>query len=411
VSRAWIHKALRSKSLGIILSGVVMGMMTLSPIVWASPVQNGAPIPALALDHETPIMLSDGRQGWEIFQWHASQWRVQWAIPLPRDAMVVAQTLVCSSHGECLAAGVVFEGKREPWTPQVWVFRQRRWGAPWTRVFRRTILDSVAGTIDVALKGSDMWVLAQGTPGLGSMAKQLWASQNDGTSWSQIASGGLASPKDPTDLRILTGIPTGYPTGLTAIPTGHLILTNSPRGNSTTLAIEYGTGTQSAVPLLRSVSTESQSIVAAYPAILHAGVMELPLVEFQRGQAILALAFRRNGERRWTIQSLGLGPSGLEIVAASGTADVLAGSRTVYLILANHAIHSWPLRPMFVHPLVATLTPQAKIVVLGRNRTLWINTTQGWRPWNGTVPQNSIKKKLTPRWFALMFRWLHSLRL
>ena len=209
-------------------------------------------------------------------------------------------------------------------------------------------------TLQLAVNGHDVWLLATGSPGVGLMPKLLWMSQNNGQTRRLVASGDLPTIKAPFT------IPQGYPTGVVALSSGQLILSLSPRGNNPTAAPL----TQN--PVTFSVLSTFQPIVESLPATT-GSPDSLPLID-QKGY--LALATSSSDSLPWSIRLTHFLTDESPLAASGlGTATII-NTATIQLLSSEGRVLTLPIRREFINPLVTAVIGPQSVVVLGKNGTL-----------------------------------------
>ncbi len=281
-----------------------------------------------------------------------------------------ADTLACQSIGCLAAAELGGTGSSH----QIIVFWQGAGSKKWRTVWKTTVQRIAEGeTLQLAADGHDVWLLSTGSPGAGLMPKLLWMSQNNGQTWRLVASGDLPTIKAPFT------IPHGYPTGVVALSSGQLILSLSPRGNNSTVAIKYTAAPLTQNPVTFSVPSTFQPIVESLPAIT-GSPDSLPLID-QKGY--LALATSSSDSLPWSIRLTHFLTDGSPLAASGlGTATII-NTTTIQLLSSEGRVLTLPIRREFINPLVTAVIGPQSVVVLGKNGTLWVNTRTGsWRRFN-----------------------------
>lgn len=335
-------------------------------------------LPSLVIDRGIPqalaIDLTPHHNELMLYRKVNSQWRTQRVMRTTFSKNFSADTLVCTSSG-CFAAAAVSGGE----TDEIAVFGENNTAKSWKILWKTRVPSLAAGnSLQLAANGSDLWLLSTGSPGAGMMPKLLWCSSTHGRTWHLIATGDLTSPKAPFIM------PQGYPTGIVAFNQGKAILSMSPRGSSSTVAVEYDINPLMQHPLPITLSPD-QTPVEGLPAIFNTSMVSLPMItELQNAQrGYLGLAMQNKRLSTWSFHQIEpLSNYAPQAVSGADT-EVLIDSHTIQIFKPSHHLATLPIRKDFISPLVLTVEKPGTIVVLGRQGTLWVNTSSNhWRHFN-----------------------------
>ncbi len=338
--------------------------------------------------HHTPEVLSRQSNAVILWQYRGQHWN---RLVIAREAAsttIGAFALECQGS-VCLAAIATQSGPRAAVT----IWRTRTPGGPWHRTAYIPISPYVAqgdSVFELAGWGSTVWLLDAGSPGAGLMPKALWVSPNLGSQWSLVASDGL-----PAHTAALP-IPQGYPTGIVADGPGRVLLSTSPRGNSGVVAVSYTLHPRTAHVLAFPIPARYY-LESAYPALIHAGTLTIPIVASAPREPNNDLVWARQSspQAAWTVHRAG---------PASGDPGI-AGDGTLVVVNNNNLAIRAPGQPTIrmpypsyftANPLVAAVIAHRRVLALGQNGTLWVNTLHGtWRRYDAMSDRTRPRSPLS----------------
>jgi len=364
-------RSLRSRSLRWAASTAWLGLLLATSGFVPVSVPNGHPLDLSVSNTNAPVLLASVGHTIVVERWGESGWVSQPVTKTAADAAVISGSLV-SQPKRMFAAVVLGESD----SARIQVFMEPKGATTWTSVLSTTIPTLVAGSIQLAVAGHYDWVLAEGTPGAGLMAKELWMSVNAGKSWQLFATGDVTAASAPHRL------PTGYPTGIAATASGRLILSNSPRGDGTTDVAEYRAGAS----IVRHWTFErpGATVDEALPALVRATRIIVPIIESGKSVTQLAEAVRSTTAKSWSIHALDVpDPGPAEVVlGVDAEAEAMVEAHSLQIVSVRRPVRQVALLSSFPQPLMAVMIGPDSVVALKSNHTLWVNTAQGtWKPW------------------------------
>lgn len=339
-------------------------------------------VPAIAVDHGTPLILSASRRQIVVEHQQGSDWQRQVVAAVSSQDTVTATSLICQSQG-CIAAVVVASSLPRP-SAHIWVFRPQNFNSKllWTHVTTMTVPSYLVGHVYLALAGRYAWLMATTTPALGQMPKILWASHDRGVRWRLLATGSLPSLAADQEFPAPDYLPFGYPDGMVGNTHGTLTVATSPRGGDIKLETVYQMNRPGVQVLTFNVPPAFRPIYEGFPALYGRSQVEIPLLESHHGHAYLALASRRNESTHWSMYQWGPTISGPSVIFTGKDTDILVGLKTLQIVSLNRQVIQLPIVSAFQMPLVAAAIAPGKIIVLGHGQTFWVNTNRGlWRQW------------------------------
>lgn len=302
-------------------------------------------LPSLVIDRGTPqalaVDLTPRYNELMLYRRIDSQWRTQRVMRTAFSKNFSADTLVCTSSG-CFA-GVTVSGLGS--ADEIAVFGENNTAKHWKILWKTRVPSLAAGnTLQLAVNGFDLWLLSTGSPGAGMMPKLLWYSPTHGRTWQLIATGDLTSPKAPFTM------PQGYPTGIVAFNQGKAILSMSPRGRSSTVAVEYDINPLMQHPLAITLSPD-QTPVEGLPAIFNMSMVSLPITELQKAQrGYLGLAIGNKRLSAWSFHEIEpLSDYAPQAVSGADT-EVLVNSHTIQIFKPSHHLATLPIKKDFISP-------------------------------------------------------------
>ncbi len=322
-------------------------------------------------DHMPNILVQDGHHV-NLYHRKGRTWSVQPVMRLPRGQNVWADGIWYGPSGPLVALALGGSGTHV----QVLLYRRARRSSAnsWHRLWVTTIPAMAAGgPLDITGHGSTVWLLSQGTPSLGQMPKLLWMSRNGGVNWQRVASGNLAGIAAPMRL------PEGYPTGIVAIGLHSLILTNSPRGGGSTVAVQYISHplARQSVPL--TVPSGDRPIVEAFPPYQGLKGWIMPVVGEPAHQSSAVVMAASLSGTQWVAGYRGTVSAGP--TAISGPTATALVDRRIDVVRRSGPLRRLKILTTWPQPLVAT-TMGDHVIVLGQHFTLWMSTSNGhWQPW------------------------------
>lgn len=326
--------------------------------------------PQLVIDRRTPIILTTITRQLVLFRYLQNRWQRTTVMTVPSNQTIDGDSIWCGSQ-RCWIALTTTSPRapsarlrvlQSPLSAWHWT---TRWSAP-------VSASTTGGRLQITRNGSTLWVLSTGTPAAGLMPKQLWSSPNGGASWSLIA----------TDFGQSTGpllhLPAGYPTGITAISPNHLIVTLQAPSTALT-AVSY-TLHPRVVHVLPFPTPLNVQWTTALPALVSGSTVTIPLMGLSQGvKSVLMIATRKSSHSVWTLHSISALPGG-SATTESGNMDVLSGTTHLDVVWPDGHVVQLPELKSFPNPLV-TAAMGSHLVVLGKDKSLWVNSHAGWRKW------------------------------
>ncbi len=327
--------------------------------------------PQLVFNHGTPLILTSTKQQLVLSRHFQTHWQRNTGTTVPSHHTINGERLWDGPQGCWIALTTTSPGDA---SARLSIMHSNtaalHWKTRWsTSISRR----ATGGQLQITGNGSKLWVLSTGTPAAGMMPKLLWSSPNGGGSWSLIAAGNVLSM--PAPLRL----PAGYPTGITAISRNHLILTLEASNTSMT-AVSY-TFHPRAVHILPFPAPLNIQWTISLPALVDGSTVTIPIMGLSHGaKSVLRIATRKSSHSVWTLHPIAALPGG-SATTESGNMDVLSGITHLDVVWPTGHVVQLPELKSFPNPLV-TAQMGSHIVVLGKDKSLWVNSHEGWRKWS-----------------------------
>lgn len=334
-------------------------------------------VPSLVMVHHTlsVLTINVSHNQLVLYRRVRSRWHAQMLMTASLSRRLAADTLTCTSSA-CLAAGALVGSGSQA---EIVVFRQQHGSATWKPMWKTMVPTLAAGqTLQLVAQGSTAWLMSAGSPGAGTMAKLLWESPNEGKTWHLIASGDMPGTKAPFTM------PTGYPTGIVITSPGTLLVSMSPRGNSAVVAMAYTLKPFAQHLLTFRVPAAFRPVQEALPALVNPGSLAVPLIESSsNANGFVALALFGVHTKSWSIRQIEPVENNTPIVLSGSDTAVLMNMHTLQVISPGRPVVTLPIRRRFTSPLVASVIGRGRVLVLGTNGTLWVNSISGaWRIFN-----------------------------
>lgn len=353
---------------------------TSSPTIYTTPVwaENTPPRwstsqpPQLVFNHGAPLILTTTKHQLVLFHRVQNHWQRHLVATVATPHTIDGARLWCGPRGCWMALTTTSPGHA---SARLRIVHRNASAWHWKTRYRAGVsANATGGLLQIIGNGSTLWVLSTGTPAGGIMPKRLWSSPNGGRSWSLIATSKALSRSTTLHL------PTGYPTGMTALSQNHFILTLQAPNTSLT-ALSY-TLHPRAVHLLPFPTPKNIQWEAALPALVDGSTVTIPLMGLSQGakNGVVMLATRKSSHSVWTLHPLAALPGG-SATTASGTMDVLSGTTHLDIFWPSGHVIQLPELTSFPTPLV-TAQMGSHLVVLGKNKSLWVNSHKGWRKWS-----------------------------
>ncbi len=272
---------------------------------------------------------------------------------------------VCTST-QCLAAVETDPvwSRTEPFYLSVYRHQVNTRG--WNSVWRLRLPAGVgAGRITMAQSGSLVWLLADGTPSASLMPKVLYLSRDGGAHWIAFANQGVGHPSPIT-------LPDGYPTGMTALRGGQLIMTVDIGTSALPAAVEY----RANPPRQRSISLSLPSRADAgwidpFPAVTKAATVAIP-AKIVSTTGTTRFGWFSKDASRWVFHrvKITLEPSEL---SQHGTA-VFWNARAIQVVALGHFVITLPVPSADGRAIAVAMVAPDRIAVLTNRHAVWIKT-------------------------------------
>ncbi len=340
---------------------------TFSPMSIGPVLQFTTVSPRLVMYHHIPraLVVDSSLNQLVLYRRGATQWHAQVLMKASLSQLFGADTLICQATG-CLAAA---ELGGTGATDRIVVFFHRSGSRGWTTVWKTTVPRIAAGaTLQLAADGHDAWLLSTGSPSAGLMPKLLWVSPTNGQTWHLVATGNLPAIKAPFT------IPQGYPTGIVATAPGQLLLSMSPRGNNSTLAIQYTAQPLAQNPFTFPISSVLKPFSESLPAIVGSAGVSLPLID---QQGYLAIATSSSGSLPGSVHQTHVLTDGSPMAVSGSDTAMISNIKTIQLLSPDGRVVTLPILHKFIKPLVMAIIGPQSVAVMGKHGTLWTNTRTG----------------------------------
>lgn len=293
-------------------------------------------------------------------------WRSTTVATLP-GMNISALASVCNPT-QCLAAVETDPvwSRTEPF--YLSVYRHQMKARGWKRVWRLRLPFGVgAGRITMAQSGQLVWLLADGTPSASLMPKVLYFSRDRGTHWTVFANQGAGNPSRIT-------LPDGYPTGITALRGGRLIMTVDTGTSALPAAVEYRANPpgQGSIPL---PSRTNDGLIDPFPAVTNGTTVAIPakIVSATTGATRFGL-FTKDASR-WVFHRVRI-TLGQSELSENGTA-VFWNAHALQVVSLGHSVISLPIPSAYGRAIAVAVIASDRIAVLTNRHAVWIKTFHG----------------------------------
>jgi len=282
---------------------------------------------------------------------------------------ISALAAVCTST-QCLAAVETDPvwSRTEPFYLSVYRHQTKTRG--WKRVWRLRLPSGVgAGRITMAQSGQLVWLLVDGTPSASLMPKVLYLSRNRGAHWTAFANQGAGYPSPIT-------LPDGYPTGITALRGGQLIMTVETGASALPAAVEYRANPPSQRSISLSLPSRADAgLIDPFPALIRTTTVAIPAKIVSTTGATRFGWFTKEASR-WVFHRLKItiGPSdGPSELSEHGTA-VFWNAHAIQVVALGHAIISLRIPSAYGRAIAVAVEAPDRLAVLTSRHAMWIKT-------------------------------------
>ncbi len=298
-----------------------------------------------------------------VAQYTRGQWRSTPIVVLPR-MNISALATVCNSV-QCLAAIETDPvwSRTEPFSLSVYRHQMKRPG--WYRVWRIRLPAGVgAGQIMLAQSGRLVWLLVDGTPSASMMPKVLYLSRDRGVHWTALANQGAGNPSPIT-------LPDGYPTGITALRGGRLIMTVDTGTSSLPAAVEY----RANPPSQGSISLPSRAndgLIAPFPAVTNGTIAAIPAKIVPTTTGATRFGWFTKEGARWVFHRVRMTLGSSEL--SEHDTVVFWSAHAIHIVTLGHSVITLPIPPADGRAVAIAVEAPDRLAVLTSRHAVWIKT-------------------------------------
>jgi hypothetical protein len=332
----------------------------------------GTPLQLTIVGGRVPLVLGRVDQSLVLERWDGERWDREMVMSLPSGARLISAALAVG-HGQAIVAVETSRGRG----PQHLVVLCRdRWSAVWTRVLASNVPTAAAGSLDLAVRGRDAWLLTSGLPLPGPVPKVLWLSANGGRTWMVEAADAVSAPVAPFLL------PRGYATGAVATDSGALVMTLRPYTGGTDIAVYRP---DDRAPRFFALRPGSGPVGEALPALVSQNLLTVPLIQKQAGTLVLAEATTSPAVNGWAIRPLGQETAIPRAVVSGRNVDILIDARALQVVSGQGFVGETGLSTGIRRPVVGAVMPNNQLVVWGPGSIF--REYPSLTPWPPEVPR------------------------
>lgn len=303
-----------------------------------------------------------------VERYRRGQWRSTPVVVLP-GMNISALAAVCNSR-QCLAAVETDPvwSRTDPFSLSVYRHQMKRPG--WHRVWQLRLPAGVgAGQIILAQSGQLVWLLVDGTPSASIMPKALYLSRDEGMHWTAFANQGARPSSSIT-------LPDGYPTGITALRGGQVIMTVDTGTSMLPAAVEYRANPSRRRSLSLSLPSGA-GLIDPFPAVTSTTTVAIPAKIVSTTGSTRFGWFIKEGSR-WVFDRLTIALSGSSELSGHSTA-VFWNAHAIHVVALSHAVVNLRLPSAYGRAIAVAIVAPDRVMVLTTHHAVWISTShQTW---------------------------------